>query len=89
MANETFKQWKKCCEDALNCCDEMINNQRGENFFNTCDTHWNGFSCFNEADPGMRVEKTCPYHLTKYDTSHCECEASFKSQFIIKIFFYI
>lgn len=74
MANATFVHWKKCCEEALNCCDEMIKNPRGENFFNTCDSHWNGYSCFNEADSGVRVEKSCPYHLTKYDSSQCECE---------------
>lgn len=74
MSNETFRQWRKCCEDALNCCAGMIENQPGENFFNTCDAHWNGFSCFNEAEPGEKVSRSCPHHLTKNDLNHCECE---------------
>jgi hypothetical protein len=81
MANETFRQWKKCCENALGCCEKMIQNQNGENFFSTCDAHWNGHSCFDETNPGDKVEQQCPYHLVRYDQGHCECELKFKNLF--------
>ena len=74
MLDETYDEWRKCCEDAFECCEMMTQNQSGENFFNTCDAHWNGFSCFNEANPEDVVYQKCPFHLVRYDASTCECK---------------
>lgn len=71
-----YEQWRKCCEDALNCCEKMVENHQGENFFGTCDAHWNGFSCFQETEGGSEVKKSCPYSMVKNDYSQCECEFS-------------
>lgn len=74
MTNEAYERWKKCCEDAINCCTSMIENFHGENFFNNCDAHWNGFSCFDETDSGKMIKMECPYHKTRNDHNRCECE---------------
>ena len=52
----------------------MESNYQGENFFNTCDAHWDGTSCFMETNPGDFVKMPCPYYIKKYDDSECECE---------------
>ena len=52
----------------------MMDNYQGENFFSTCDAHWDGISCFGETNPGDSVKMPCPYYIKKYDDSECECE---------------
>lgn len=61
----------KCCRDALKCCKQIIENYQVENFFNTCDAHWDGANCFTDTHPGLMVEKPCPFHMIKYDESTC------------------
>ncbi|CAG9802842.1 unnamed protein product [Chironomus riparius] len=72
LSNETYALWIKCCHDAENCCNQMMNNFQGENFFSTCDAHWDGTSCFMETNPGDFVKMPCPHYIKKYDDSECE-----------------
>jgi hypothetical protein len=74
LSNETFERWNMCCDEAHNCCEQMIENYRGENFFNTCESHWDGLNCFHESFPGTIVDKECPYRLKRIDESSCKCE---------------
>lgn len=52
----------------------MTESYYGENFFSTCDAHWDGMNCFSETDPGGVVNMPCPYHIRKNDDSKCGCE---------------
>ncbi|XP_070506349.1 calcitonin gene-related peptide type 1 receptor-like [Chironomus tepperi] len=72
LSNETYSLWIKCCDDAESCCSQMMDSYQGENFFNTCDAHWDGISCFGETNPGDAVKMPCPYYIRKYDDSECE-----------------
>lgn len=76
LTNVTFVRWSKCCDDAIRCCDSMIRNYHAENFFNTCDNHWDGSRCFADTLPENSVEKLCPYQLIRGETSKCDREFS-------------
>ena len=52
----------------------MMEMYQGENFFSTCDAHWDGMNCFSETNPGDVVKMSCPYYINKYEDSKCECE---------------
>ncbi|KAG5682844.1 hypothetical protein PVAND_012166 [Polypedilum vanderplanki] len=72
VSSEVYELWIKCCSDAKVCCEKMIENYQAENFFNTCESHWDGYSCFNETLPGGYEKKNCPYSMKKNDDSKCE-----------------
>lgn len=71
LPNSTFDRWQRCCDDAVECCTLMVTNFQAENFFNTCDNHWDGNSCFLDTFPGENTNKMCPYEVTKDDNSNC------------------
>lgn len=74
LTNFTFERWETCCNDAVECCSSIIANYQAENFFNTCDIHWDGSSCFLDTFPGEIVAKVCPYQKTKEIHSNCRRE---------------
>lgn len=74
LTNSTFIKWQRCCSEALECCESMITNYQVENFFNTCDNHWDGTSCFSDTFPDQRVKKLCPHQMMKHEDSHCPRE---------------
>lgn len=74
LTNVTYGRWRRCCNDAIKCCDAMIANFQAENFFNSCDNHWDGNSCFVDTFPGDVVGQKCPYHLVKAEKSKCQRE---------------
>lgn len=72
LPNATFELWRRCCSNAVECCETMIKNYQVENFFNTCDNHWDGKSCYRDTFPEKTVKKLCPYQITKSDASKCQ-----------------
>lgn len=85
LTNSSFERWSRCCNDAVKCCESMIENYQVENFFNTCDGHWDGSSCFLDTFPDKSVKKTCPYRLTKNEKSKCERELKNRNLFASKV----
>lgn len=75
--DETFERWKICCADALKCCAAMIQNYHAENFFSSCDNHWDGSRCFFDTYPENTIKQVCPYHFVRREASKCERELNF------------
>lgn len=72
ISNVTFEWWRKCCNDAIECCESMITNYQAENFFNSCDHHWDGSRCFAVTLPDTTASKNCPYDKTRWENSKCD-----------------
>jgi hypothetical protein len=81
VSSEVFQLWNKCCKEARECCERMIDNYQAENFFNSCDPHWDGYNCINETLPGGSESMSCPFIMRKNDDSECECEWNFFQHF--------
>lgn len=76
LSSETYERWQRCCNGAVECCESMIRNYQVENFFNTCDGHWDGNSCYVDTFPDKTVERGCPHRMVKEETSKCPRECT-------------
>ena len=77
LTSSSFERWRRCCNEAVECCNIMIRNYQAENFFSTCDNHWDGMRCYLDTLPGVTVQMTCPHQMTSFDDSKCTREFSF------------
>lgn len=52
----------KCCEDAKKCCENMLKLDEKEvsNDGTRCPAKWDGWMCWDSAEPGTTSYKTCP-----------------------------
>jgi hypothetical protein len=71
LTNSTFEQWRRCCNDAVECCATMIEDYQAENFFDTCDNHWDGTRCYRDTFPGKSAKRLCPQQMISDDDSKC------------------
>lgn len=77
----TFKKWERCCQDAISCCNAMLNSEEGTE--SSCPSVWDGWSCFAQSEPTIKVEQVCsPY---AYSANGPRCHR--KSNYLIKAFF--
>ncbi|KAK0070565.1 calcitonin gene-related peptide type 1 receptor, partial [Biomphalaria pfeifferi] len=53
--------WKKCCEDAVSCCERQLTLGAQEN--GTCPRTWDGYGCWDDTAPGTTVYISCPSFL--------------------------
>ncbi|KAK7508579.1 hypothetical protein BaRGS_00000145, partial [Batillaria attramentaria] len=55
------ERWKECCVAARQCCQRQV---AGEPYVNgTCPRTWDGWSCFDDTEPGTVEYVTCPDFL--------------------------
>lgn len=71
LSDALFERWRRCCSDALECCELMVRDFSTENFFNSCENHWDGQNCYLDTFPDNTVYKLCPHQMTKFDESQC------------------
>lgn len=70
-----YDLWRRCCEDALDCCDTLKKEFQVENF-GTCEGFWDEDerTCYNQIEPDEPVYRDCPYMESKAYLSRCQCE---------------
>lgn len=70
-----YDMWRKCCEDAIDCCDTLTKEYQVENF-GSCEGFWDEDerTCYHQTEPGAKVFRTCPHMKSLAYYSRCECE---------------
>lgn len=58
--DECFR-WQACCSKAHACCDRQIAATSGKT--NSCSSTWDGFLCWEEAEPDTQNYISCPPYL--------------------------
>ena len=55
-------RWKDCCEIAVKCCERQLENTTylAEP---ACPSTWDGWTCFDVAQPSSTVQTVCPRFL--------------------------
>lgn len=70
-----YELWRRCCEDAHDCCDLLKKEYQVENF-GLCEGFWDEDekTCYSAIEPGEVVYQPCPYMQSQAYLSPCQCE---------------
>jgi hypothetical protein len=70
-----YEKWERCCQNAINCCNEMVNlYNSNEKIVDNCPAVWDGWTCFEPTLAGQKVKKTCPSYAYNEKQPSCDCE---------------
>ena len=64
LDDKACHNWKLCCSNAMDCCDGQVAMLNTSVEKGHCPRTWDGFSCFEDTDPGERVVFECPAYIT-------------------------
>lgn len=73
LSNSTFSKWEKCCQNAINCCSEMVNLHM-KNGGERCPAIWDGWTCYEPSKREQVVKKVCPPYSYANKDPKCHCE---------------
>ncbi|CAL1527689.1 unnamed protein product [Lymnaea stagnalis] len=72
-------RWKKCCEDATQCCERHMSSPPQEN--GTCPRTWDGYGCWDDTKAASTAYISCPVFLqysmsSRYAEKRCTEDAT-------------
>ena len=78
------ERWKSCCRAANTCCrrqlslttrpaSAMLDPTRVDDADERCASTWDGFSCWDSANPGTTVRQACPAYMDRVITTRQYC----------------
>lgn len=68
LTSDECYQWTSCCEAAERCCQRQLSvEKKGTN--SSCGRIWDGWLCWDDADPGTRSYGSCPLFMPFFTPS--------------------
>ena len=76
------ERWRSCCRSANHCCRRQLSLRTvalariaeeqwspADDEVKRCDSTWDGFSCWDSAQPGKFVRQACPAYMDRVITT--------------------
>lgn len=68
LTSDECHQWTSCCESAERCCQRQLSvEKKGTN--SSCGRVWDGWLCWDDAEPGTRSYGSCPLFMPFFTPS--------------------
>ncbi|KAK2141102.1 hypothetical protein LSH36_1162g00000, partial [Paralvinella palmiformis] len=74
LHDDECRRWKACCHEAVKCCQRQRQTPFPEHPQDACLRTWDGYSCWDDTKPGIKVTTACPTFMEhSFSNSESTC----------------